>query len=237
MTSTPTSSGDPRALVVDFLTGPLNGAHLELVDVEVESLGTSQAVVRVLVEHASSHVRGPRIDLDGVAEATRIVDAILEANDPISTAFTLEVSSPGLERPLRTPEHFARFVGTEITVKTRAGTPGERRVHGILEAAAPDAVDGDAGIVVSGRSIAYATIERAKTVFRWGEETPTVSGPSQAPRKKGALPKGARPIHPKLLAQAESKREVGNDALASSSHVVTCDQPADDTTAAPTTVH
>jgi ribosome maturation factor RimP len=234
MASTPTSSGDPRALVVDLLTGPLHDVDLELVDVEVESLGTPHAVVRVLVEHLPTHVRGPRIDLDGVAEATRVVDSVLEASDPIASAFTLEVSSPGLERPLRTPEHFARFIGHEITVKTRAGTDGDRRVQGLLESAEAG-TDGD--VVIGGRSIPYAVIERAKTVFRWGEETSTSVGPSEKPRKKGALPKGARPIHPKLLAQAESKQAEGDDALASSSHVVTCDQPADDTTAAPTTVH
>ncbi len=234
MASTPLSTGDPRTLVVDLLSGPLNDVEIELVDVDVESLGTPQAVVRVLVEHLPSHSRGPRIDLDGVAAATKVVDAVLEATDPISTAFTLEVSSPGLERPLRTPAHFARFIDSEITVKTRAGTDGERRVQGILESAADD-LDGD--IVVAGRSIPYGAIERAKTVFRWGEEASTSVGSAQKPRKKGALPKGVRPIHPKLLADAKAKQVGGGDALASSSHVVTCDQPADDTTAAPTTVN
>lgn len=214
-----TRPGDPIVAISVLLTEPLAQAHLELVDVEVEAIGTPQAVVRVLVEHLDAHPRGPRIDLDGVAEATRIVDEVLEANDPISSAFTLEVSSPGLERPLRTPAHFVRFVDAEITVKTVPGTAGERRVQGRLESADADSAG---SIVVAGREVSYASIERARTVFRWGEEAPpTADG---QPRKKGALPKGARPIHPKLLAKAavsahtSTPAEANHDALASSTH-------------------
>ncbi len=221
-----TPSGDPIVAISVLLDGPLADANVELVDVEVEAIGTPTAVVRVLVEHLETHPRGPRIDLDGVAEATRIVDALLEANDPISTAFTLEVSSPGLERPLRTPAHFVRFLNAEVTVKTLPGTEGERRVQGRLEAADADA---NGGIVVSGRSLTYASIERARTVFRWGEEAPpTADG---QPRKKGARPKGERPIHPKLLAKAtaaadlSTPAEANNDALASSTHGASHAQP------------
>jgi ribosome maturation factor RimP len=74
---------------------------------------------------------------------------------------TLEVSSPGVERPLRTPEHFRRFVGKEVAVKAKPGTEGERRLAGVLEAADEE------GVVVAGRRLAYAEIERARTVFVW----------------------------------------------------------------------
>ncbi len=194
---------EARALLISLISRPLEEVHLELVDIEVEALGTPDGVIRVLVEHLGSHERGPRIDLDGIAEATKLVDALIEANDPIEQAFTLEVSSPGLERPLRTPAHFERFRDAEIAVKTVAGTAGERRVQGRLESCDTD----PAGvIVIAGRTISYNEIERARTVFRWGEEAPpTANG---EPRKKGALPKGQRPVHPKaLLAAAKTVSE------------------------------
>jgi ribosome maturation factor RimP len=169
--------------LIALLSGPLAAANLELVDLETASLGTAAANVQVLVEHCADHPLGGRIDLDGVAAATRLVDEVLEAADPIPGAYTLEVSSPGLERPLRIPAHFQRFIGTEITVKTVAGTPGERRMQGVLERADLDA-DGD--IVVNGVTISYASIDRARTVFVWGP----------APK-----PTGAKPKHPKAKSQ------------------------------------
>ncbi len=179
--------------------GPmLAQAGFELVDVELDSVGGG-SVVRVLVDLA--HIApGPfgRIDLEGVSSATRLIDTHLDAADPIEQAFTLEVSSPGLERPLRTPSHFARFVGSEISVKTVAATPGERRRTGILTSA--DAHD-EGTITLTDRTgdhvIAYASIDRARTVFKWGEQIGTGETASGQPRKKGTLPKGQRPLHPK----------------------------------------
>ncbi|MHB8670861.1 MAG: ribosome maturation factor RimP, partial [Acidimicrobiales bacterium] len=92
------------------------------------------------------------------------VSDALDREDPLPGHYVLEVSSPGVERPLRLPEHFARFVGTTVAVKLRASaTPGDgRRLEGVLEAADADAV------VVGGRRIAHDDIERARTVFSWG---------------------------------------------------------------------
>ena len=188
---------DVRGVLISLLGAPLESANFELVDVEIEAFGTADGVVRVLVEHLVVKAGEPRIDLNEVALATKLIDELIEAHDPIEQAFTLEVSSPGLERPLRTPAHFARFRDAEIAVKTVAGTPGERRVQGRL-----DACDAElsGSIVVAGRTIAYSEIDRARTVFRWGEESlPTSSG---EPRKKGTLPKGQRPVHPKALLTA-----------------------------------
>lgn len=179
---------DPVQTLTDLLTPVLAAASFELVDVEVAGLGGAGATVRVLVELAVEHPTGGRIDLDGVAAATRLVDETLEAADPITGAYTLEVSSPGLERPLRIPAHFRRFVGTTVSVKTVAGTPGDRRVEGVLEAA--DAAD-DGTVTVAGRTIAYAAIERARTVFVWG--------PAPKPGKPGAKP-GSKPGKPTAAA-------------------------------------
>ena len=128
----------------------LTAQGLEVVDVE-----HTGASVRVTVDRPGG------IDLDTVSDASRQVSDLLDRHDVVPGRYTLEVSSPGIERSLRTPEHFVRFVGTPVTVKTRPGTEGERRVDGILESADDD------GIVVAGRRLSYAAIERARTRFEW----------------------------------------------------------------------
>src|SRR5579862_3302664 len=145
----------------DVLCGelsPVVGAlGLDLVDVEL-----SASTVRVTVDRAGG------IDLDGLAAANRAVSSVLDRVDPIPGRYTLEVTSPGLERRLRTPEHFQKALGTEIALRTVPGTE-PRRVHGELRA-----VD-DEGIVVFGTEpalgevrVAYRDIDRARTVFSWG---------------------------------------------------------------------
>lgn len=129
---------------------PLSEAGFEVVDVERKG-----PVLAVSVD------RPEGIDLEAVTEASRLVNALLDEHDLLGAQSTLEVSSPGVERPLRTPEHFRRFVGTEVAVKLRPGTAGERRLSGALEAA------DDEGVVVGGRRLAYADIDKARTVFVW----------------------------------------------------------------------
>ncbi|HEX2119768.1 MAG TPA: ribosome maturation factor RimP [Acidimicrobiales bacterium] len=131
----------------------LSAQGFEVVDVERQG-----RVLRVTVDLLAS---SGGIDMDGVTEATRLVNEVLDREDLMGAQSSLEVSSPGVERPLRTPEHFKRFVGTEVAVKARPGTEGDRRLAGILETA------DDEGVVVAGRRLAYADIERARTVFVW----------------------------------------------------------------------
>jgi ribosome maturation factor RimP len=136
------------------LIEPLLGEQgLEVVDVE-----HSGATIRITVDRAD----GGGIDLETVAGASEVVSAVLDRADPIPGRYTLEVSSPGVERPLRTAVHFRRHIGTTVAIKTRAGTEGDRRVEGTLEAA------DDVGVTVAGRTLPYADIERAHTVFSWG---------------------------------------------------------------------
>lgn len=144
----------------------------------VESLGLDLYDV----EHAGRNLRvlvdrPGGVDLDTICAATRAVSLALDEADPIEGRYTLEVSSPGVERPLRRPEHFARAVGSEVKVKTRPGTEGERRVVGTLVAADADAIrvrtaEGEE------RTIRHDEIERARTTFTWG--------PAPRPGKKEA---------------------------------------------------
>ena len=135
--------------------------------VDVEQLG---ATLRVTVDRPGG------IDLDAVSDATRVVSAALDRHDPLPGRYTLEVSSPGVERTLRTPDHFQRFVGSTVNVKTRPEVEGERRVEGTLETADDD------GVVVDGRRLAYDDIEKARTVFVWA---PAERGKSKHGSKAG----------------------------------------------------
>ena len=102
----------------------LEARGLDLVDVEVHG-----AQLTVFVDREGG------VGLDELGEATRDVSAALDELDPMPGRYTLSVSSPGLERRLRTPAHFARAVGETVTVRVDAGTADVRRVTGRLAAA------------------------------------------------------------------------------------------------------
>jgi ribosome maturation factor RimP len=144
------------------LTGALSpvveGHGLELVDVELQG---SQLTVFVDREGG--------VGLDDLGDVTKEVSATLDQIDPLPGRYTLTVSSPGLERRLRTPAHFARAVGETITVRVDAGTAEVRRLTGTLASA------DDTGCILTGADvpggeerISYEQIERARTVFEWG---------------------------------------------------------------------
>jgi len=155
-----------RALVEPSLAT----ADLELVDVEVHG-----SVLKVTIDRRGG------VDLDVISQATRVVSDRLDSDpDVVPGRYTLEVSSPGVERTLRTPDHFRRVVGELVAVKTRPGTEGERRWEGVLEEA------GDHDVVVAGRTVAYPDIERARTVFVW--PAPAPKGSSKPKVRPGGEP-------------------------------------------------
>jgi len=128
---------------------------LELYDLE-----HAGGVLKVTVDREGG------VDLDAIAAVTRNVSRELDHADPIPGRYTLEVTSPGLERPLRTPDHFTRAIGAKVNVRTLPGVEGDRRVTGVLTAADTD------GFVVQPegepeRRLRYDDIERARTVFEW----------------------------------------------------------------------
>ena len=133
---------------------------LDLVDIEVHG-----AQLTVFVDREGG------VGLDELGAATRDVSAALDVLDPMPGRYTLTVSSPGLERRLRTPAHFARAVGETVTVRIDAGTADVRRVTGTL-ASADETGCTLAGPEVPGGELRldYTRIERARTVFEWGPE-------------------------------------------------------------------
>ncbi len=151
---------------------PLLARHsLEVYDIEL--VGSQ---LRITIDRPAPS--SEPLDLDAIAQATRLISLALDEHDPIDSRYTLEVSSPGLERALRTPTHFTRAVGSFINVKTRPGVEGERRVRGMLATADDD------GVTVDDRHLRYDEIEKARTVFDWGP-------PAKPARRKPAREKSA----------------------------------------------
>jgi ribosome maturation factor RimP len=144
--------------LVSVLEPAIRAAHLELVDVELRS-----GVLLVTVDKDGG------VDLDALTEATRAASAALDVADPIRGRYSLEVSSPGVERTLRTPAHFARAIGETVSVKTRPQVPGDRRLRGALVGADESGFDIEVEEPAPGRvHLSYSDVDKVRTVFRWG---------------------------------------------------------------------
>ncbi|MAG52277.1 MAG: ribosome maturation factor RimP [Acidimicrobiaceae bacterium] len=141
---------------VGSLVAPLcDRVGVELLDIDYDG-----GVVRVTVDHPDG------VGMDAIAALTREVSRALDHEDPVKGRYTLEVSSPGLERTLRRPGHFVRAIGSTVTVKTLPGTDGDRRVQGILESADEGGITlRTAEDVV--RVLRHDEIQKARTVFEW----------------------------------------------------------------------
>ena len=150
---------------------------LELVDVEVFGSGRARTL-RLTVD------RDGGIDLDTLAEANGPVSDALDAVDALSGPYTLELSSPGVERPLRRPSEFRRFVGTTVSVKSHDPVDGARRHRGLLM----EVDDSGIALEVDGqhRRFSYDAIASARTVFEWGP-APKPKGPAKRVAKERPL--------------------------------------------------
>ncbi|MFD3299830.1 ribosome maturation factor RimP [Aquipseudomonas alcaligenes] len=84
------------------------------------------SLLRVYIDHANG------ILVDDCEAVSRQVSAVLDVEDPISSEYTLEVSSPGMDRPLFTLEQFARHVGEQVKIKLRSPFDGRRNFQGLL---------------------------------------------------------------------------------------------------------
>lgn len=132
------------------------------------------------------------IDLDTLADISRELGQQLDEHDVIGGSYTLEVSSPGLERPLRTVDHYRGALGEPVTIKTKPGVEGDRRINGELRSVDADtftvAVEDDRGEPTGDeRTLAYDDVERARTTFSWGP-APKPGQPKPGQKKSGQKP-------------------------------------------------
>ena len=144
------------------------------------------------VEYSPSHGNGlvrvyidaPQraVTVDDCEAVSRQVSATLDVNDPIPGRYTLEVSSPGLDRPLYTPEQFARFAGQAAKVEVNLAIAGRRRLQGPIRAVNGNTISLDQdGVEVQ---IAADNIHKAKLVPRYDEPAGKPGKHKQANKSK-----------------------------------------------------
>ncbi|MDG6777886.1 ribosome maturation factor RimP [Thiomicrorhabdus sp. zzn3] len=126
--------------IEELLTPTIESMGFELWAVEFISAGR-HSTLRLFVDKEGG------ITVDDCADISRQVSAVLDVEDPIENAYTLEVSSPGLDRPLMKPEHFKRYEGKSVRVRSAAPVLGRKKFKGpmlhVLDDAIVVEVDGE----------------------------------------------------------------------------------------------
>ena len=175
-------------------------------DLDLFDFQYSGAVLQVVIDRPrpAGVPRNPDdrngVDMSAITKVTRAIGRALEELDPIEGKYTLEVSSPGLERVLRTPAHFAGAIGETVSVKVKGhpGYDGPRRLKGELLRAGTGEGDDDGSHSIDLRDpegtvvpIRFDDIDKARTVFEWGgEPKPTKPAkPTKPTAKKSAARK------------------------------------------------
>lgn len=143
-----------ETVIEDLLTPAVSALGLELLGVEF-SAGSHQALLRVYID-----VEGRPVNIDDCEQVSREVSALLDVHDPIEAHYTLEVSSPGLDRPLFKPAHYARFIGEQVKITLDLPQDGRRRFQGRILGVEGEAisVEQDGNPVV----LSWGNIQKAK---------------------------------------------------------------------------
>ncbi len=169
--------------IIELVTPIVSDLGLDLYDLEFNS-----GVVRVVVDTKPGLLgedgQPAGVDLEKIGVLTRLISKEFDHSEPVPGRYTLEVTSPGLERNLRLPRHYVREVNKVISVRLTAPleNSNERRVQGLLVSA------DDREITVRNASdveiaINYSMIDRARTVFEW---KPTSKEEARHSKKKFA---------------------------------------------------
>lgn len=119
--------------LTDMLTPAVATLGFELLGVQLVQAGRS-TTVRLFIDSPDG------VTVDNCAEVSHQVSAVLDVEDPIATEFNLEVSSPGLDRPLFVPAHYDKVVGSDIEIKLVVPVAGRRRFKGKLVAIEGDMI-------------------------------------------------------------------------------------------------
>jgi ribosome maturation factor RimP len=127
-----------RDALMRLLEPPIEALNYELVDVEFAQAGRG-GVLRIFIDRRAGD-SSLGITVDDCANVSHAVSQVLEIQDPIKGHYTLEVSSPGFDRILRTRAHFERFVGERIFAELKLPIEGRRRFVGVLKSIADDTV-------------------------------------------------------------------------------------------------
>ena len=151
-----------REKLIGLVEPLLGNLDFELVDLEV-SAGRGAGMLRVFIDRPAG------VGIEDCEQVSREVSALMDVHDPIPHAYRLEVSTPGLDRVLRTPAHFARFLGARVEAELLGPRDGRRRFAGRLAHAGAAGIELD----VDGVQVAlnYAELFRARLVPEWPDHS------------------------------------------------------------------
>jgi ribosome maturation factor RimP len=143
--------------IAELITPAIEAMGFELVRVQVS--GSQRPTLQIMAEPAS----GRAMSVDDCAEISRAISAVLDVEDPIAGSYSLEVSSPGIDRPLTRPKDYERFLGHEAKIETNAPLDGRKRFKGPIKSVDANAVE----LTADGADvrIPFAAIHKAKLVL------------------------------------------------------------------------
>jgi ribosome maturation factor RimP len=125
-----------RDALIRLLETPIEALGFELVDIEFAREGRG-GILRIFIDRPNSD---GAVTVDDCAGVSAAVSQVLETNDPIKGHYTLEVSSPGFDRILRTRAHFERFIGEKVFAELKLPLDGRRRFAGVLKSLLSDSI-------------------------------------------------------------------------------------------------
>ncbi|HXG52097.1 MAG TPA: ribosome maturation factor RimP [candidate division Zixibacteria bacterium] len=144
----------------DLATGVAENEGMEVVDIEFRREGRRGGrVLRIYLDRTGG------VNIDELSHVSRRLSDLLDSRDLIDGAYTLEVSSPGVNRPLKKPEHFARYVGKRIRVRAREPIEGRRSFLGILKSVGGERIE----VLQEGKAytIPFELIEKSNYEHDW----------------------------------------------------------------------
>jgi len=181
---------DKATTISELLAPTVEALGLELLGIEYLPM-PGGSLLRLYIDRpgaeAGAEAGGGGVAVEDCEAVSREVSAQLDVEDPISGNYTLEVSSPGLDRPLFTPAHFERFTGEVAKVGLKLPQDGRRRLQGRILG-----VDGDTiRVDLDGQvfEVAHGNVEKARLVPDWAalglapEKNDKAGRPRPAPRK------------------------------------------------------
>jgi ribosome maturation factor RimP len=152
---------DPTVTRVWEVAAPLaQGEGMEIVDIEFRHEGSRGGrVLRLYLDKDG----GPSVE--DLTRVSRQLSELLDASEIVEGAYTLEVSSPGINRPLKRPEHFTRFVGKRIRVRTREMIDNRKSFLGMLQEVSEEGIR----LAQEGKQyqLAFSIIEKANYEHDW----------------------------------------------------------------------
>ena len=149
-----------QELLENLIAPVVSSLGCELWGVEYLTQGR-YTTVRIFIDAANG------VSLDDCERVSRQVSSVFDVEDPIDGEYTLEVSSPGLDRPLYTEAHYARYVGETISVRLRIARDGRRRFKGVIT----KVENGDVFLQVDNQEVQVSidVIDRANVEPRYEE--------------------------------------------------------------------